>query len=399
MKNMPCRTKLYYCIFIFVTIIIIDPTNELLGIKSLAFGICLIYYSFYLFYKHFAIKTSSLKFCIFAASFILYGILLAHIREKGIDESFQNSFFQIVLFSLFILPLSQLSTNEIFSINYNVGKLLAYLILVVFVFYLSSPDNGALLYHYLMNDHKVPTILISHREFLGIRTIAFFYKTAPFLFFASLYKLNYLKSFRDYIILVVLLIPIFITGSRTPTLCGLVIIGYYFISFSRMSPKLKVFFSFIFVVIFIVLVAFLLLEKDEVSNQIKSGNLNNYLEDIFSSGGNIIIGSGIGSLFYNVRGFWAPYSELTYFDILRFWGLIGGTIFIITVFFPSILITSKEKKIQSFGLAYLLYMILAGTNPFLFSSTGWFCLMMGYTILFKNLKNSKSDDINLFSNV
>lgn len=397
MKNTLYRTKLYYCIFIFVTIIIIDPTNEILGIKSLAFGICFIYY---LFSKYFAIKISSLKFCVFVTSFIFYGILLTHIRAKVIDESFQNSFYQIAIFSLFILPLSQLSTNEILRINYNVGKILSYLILFVFIFYLSSPDNGALLYHYLMNDQKVPTILISHREFLGIRTIAFFYKTAPFLFFAILYKFNYIKSFRDYFILLILIIPIFITGSRTPTLCGLVILGYYFINFSKMSPKLKVFYSFIFLVLFIVLVALLLLEKDEASNQIKSGNLNNYIEDIFSSEGNVIIGSGIGSLFYNVRGFWAPYSELTYLDILRFWGLIGGTIFIIIVFFPSVLITSKEKTIRSFGLAYFLYMILAGTNPFLFSSTGWFCFMMGYTVLFKNFKiQNKVNDINLFSNV
>lgn len=397
MKRNPHKTNLYYSILIFVTIIIIDPTNQIFGLKSISLGICFI---FFLFSKNFTIKITSFNFCLFVSAFIIYGILIANIRAYTIDESFQKSFYQIAVFSLFILPLSQLSTTEILKINYYVGKLLAYLILTAFIFYLSSPENGALLYHYLMNKQTIPTILISHREFLGIGTIAFFYKTAPFLFFAILYKLNNVKSFRDYIILLVLMVPIFITGSRTPTLCGLVILSYYFIFYSKIKPKIKVLVGFIFAILFILLVALLILEKEEVSNQVKSGNLNIYLEDIFSSCGNILIGSGIGSLFYDYRGYLAFYSELTYFDILRFWGLIGGSLFTIFVFYPSILITSKEKKIKSFGLAYFLYMILAGTNPFLFSSTGWFCLMMGYTIFFKNKKSqTRTDDINLLGNI
>lgn len=382
LKNITVHNFTYYAIIIFVSIIIIDPTNEILKLKSLSFGFVLLCF---LISKLNTLKLSVL-FTLFSFFFIAVGILNAYLNNSySVDVDFQKSFIQIALFSFLIFPLSQLSTNEILKANYIVGLILCSVILIIFIFYLSNPQNGALIYHYLMDVQSTPTIKISHREYYGIRIIAFFYKTTPFLFFSILYKINYLKSFSDYLIIILLLIPIFITGSRTPTLCGLIIVSFFFIKYKIKTPDKRLFIGFILSSLFLLLFFILIYEKNETSIVVKTGNFNIYLEDIFSSGYNFFIGSGIGSQFLDFRGYWVPYSELTYLDIFRYWGIIGGSLFILVVFYPSILIISKDKRLKSFGLAYFLYMVLSGTNPFLFCSTGWFCLMMGYTIVFKNL--------------
>lgn len=361
----------------------IDPTNQILGLKMLTFTICIIICFFQRKHKY---EKINYFFFMFITIYILYGILISYLNGKRLNWQFQSAYIQLICMSIFIFPLSRFSTDTILKWNFKIGIILAIIVIGCFIFYNSSEENGAALYYYVMKIQSVPTILISKRIFLGITFPAFFYKTAPFLLFPAIYQIKRINSLKDILLLFLFLIPIFITGSRTPMLCGLCILIYGILSSHRIGSLTKYLFSFILSLSFFILVFMLLSETHEESIMVKGGNTRNYISDITSSFSNLFLGSGIGSSFFDIRGYWVQYSELTYLDVYRYWGIIAGSVFIIFVFLPAILfLISSNEKMRGFALAYFLYMILAGTNPFLFSSTGWYCLIMGYLFLGRHI--------------
>lgn len=84
-------------------------------------------------------------------------------------------------------------------------------------------------------------------------------------------------------------------------------------------------------------------------------------------------------------------SEQTYMDIFHIYGFIIGGILILAVFYPVIYFGGSKYryilKYRRFVLAYALYMILAGTNPLLISSTGMLILAIGLTLVYNGKRN------------
>ena len=376
----------FWLITIFGIVIMLDPANNYrlkIPMFVLALMGCMLTMN----------KTVNKLCTVFIAIVVLYtvyGILVCNMGERNIASDYQMAHIQLVFMSLLIIPLSRFSMNEVLKMNYIVGLVLATVINSLFMASAFSPDIALSIYRTNMEDQSIPTIIISRREFLGITVAAFFYKTAPYLFFASLYQFCRAKSVIEYLIAVFLIFPIFITGSRTPILCGMCILFYRFITTRKLSARFKVFITGIVVFIGTVLIYFLAIDNSDNSAAIKGGNILTYINDILTPQG-FLTGRGIGSEFMDIRGHLASHSEVSYFDILRMWGLVFGSIYIFFLLYPiTAFFKSKNKDIRTYMFAYFLYMVLAGTNPFIFASTGWFIILTAYCVLIKSKIGSTS---------
>ena len=138
-------------------------------------------------------------------------------------------------------------------------------------------------------------------------------------------------------------------------------------------------------------------EKGEISNEIKYADFASYIDCIFTNS-NVVWGAGLGSEFYSAgRGFLVSSTEQTYMDIFRIYGLPLGIILIVAVYYPALYFFSSRfsrcLQYKRFILAYVLYMILAGTNPLLISSTGMLVWAIGLTFVYK-IKTNQLDICN-----
>ena len=126
-----------------------------------------------------------------------------------------------------------------------------------------------------------------------------------------------------------------------------------------------------------------LTSKDEISNQTKLSLLDDYKE-IFSDTKVLVFGQGLGSYTeWKSNGRFYFTSELTYFEILRYFGVFFGLIIIYFMFYPVIYgYNNRKYTIQKhIIIAYFLYLIMSFTNPLFFSSLG----MLIFSIVISNI--------------
>lgn len=98
-----------------------------------------------------------------------------------------------------------------------------------------------------------------------------------------------------------------------------------------------------------------------------------------------IFGQGVGSWIYSI-GFKesVTQTEWTYIELLRTCGLYSLLTFAL-LFYPIKKMKDILQKNVTLGvlLAYVMFILIAGTNPLLISSTGMVVLLMVYSYLAK----------------
>lgn len=97
----------------------------------------------------------------------------------------------------------------------------------------------------------------------------------------------------------------------------------------------------------------------------------------------LIWGNGVGATFdsLGVRGRNAVASELFYYEIIRFFGMPLGLLFLIVYVYPLVLIYKKRRLLlywKAISIGYLSYLFAGGTNPYLISSNGMITLLIMY---------------------
>ena len=371
----------YFVLSSYIFIIMLDPTNDLFGLKNLLFVFVLL---LTFVKRNFVFDKISLVFILFNIVLFFYSILCAFLNNTYYDESFQISILKLTLFSFIIYAITSIDRDKLLEMNYKIGLFLSIIIICVFIYCVSSTENFVMIYDYMMEFQRNPTILISKRSYYGFEFLSFFYRSAPFVLFALVYKGRRIFSFVDFVSFVLIFFSLLISGSRVPMLSCLLILLYAFMFVRKMNFKLKIFLVIMVVLLFVSLVVLLLLERDSGS-LVKYSLFDSYVDNLFESFSSFM-GEGVGSVFYDVsRKIMITHSELSFFDSLRFFGFFLGGLFNIVVFLPSTLFfISDSKDVKDFGLAYFLYMVIASTNPFLFCSTGWYVFALGFMFLCYN---------------
>lgn len=125
-----------------------------------------------------------------------------------------------------------------------------------------------------------------------------------------------------------------------------------------------------------------LIDPEETGNSVKLSYLADYAR-MFSDPWSLLFGRGLGS--YEE---WTalPYryfvSELTYFEIFRNFGIIGGLIMLGMLLFPVVEPFARDAgvKRRSLAIAFSVYLFMSFWNPILFSSMGILILatLLGY---------------------
>ncbi|WP_157493676.1 hypothetical protein [Draconibacterium sediminis] len=213
-----------------------------------------------------------------------------------------------------------------------------------------------------------------------------YFRTSPLLVFPLAYFLQRIlmdktskARFIHYFILTAIIVTLFLSGTRANLVSLLFIILFYVClwTFKKSKPAF-ILLSLVLSLVFIYEVSTILtilFDKSEISNSVKLGHFESYLDYFSKNGLQLFFGQGFGGAFYS-SGFnkLTTVTELTYLETIRVWGLPITFIFILILILP-IIKDIRDKNFSSVSVAYIAYLFIAGTNPFLFSSTGMMVLV------------------------
>lgn len=369
---------------VFLIIISIDPAGTIWGVKELLF-VLLLFFSFILFGKGDTIPKDVLFVIWICLSLPIWGIMIAMLKDNFTNSSYAFGHLKSFLFIFIFFFLRNLNFEKISKVLFINGTLIAICTTLIFIIAQINQELFSLLYNQsLENDN----IIITVREYYGFSILGVYFKAGPFMFFSYIYSLYFLdiKSYK-WVLILLNLFALLVAGSRTPTLIAILITFIYLYDRMKSNRLFKYVLLYVCGFAFAFLTYKLATEKGESSNEVKYADFHSYVSDIFLNT-TPVIGAGLGSEFYSKgRDQLVAASEQTYMDIVRIYGIVLGAVLIILIYYPALVfLRSKYRhilKYQRFVMAYVLYMILAGTNPLLISSTGMLVWAVGLTFVYE----------------
>ncbi|MCH5182277.1 MAG: hypothetical protein J1F06_06550, partial [Prevotellaceae bacterium] len=234
-------------------------------------------------------------------------------------------------------------------------------------------------------------IMMTHRTFLGFRFFGMYYKSLISIVLAfSCLCYRWIndcgRKVRRTIAVGLMFSAFVVSGTRATILAPFLLIGlcvYLRLQQTRYTryfcyPLLAVGF-----LLFLFLVFSLASESGEASNVIKYGHLTSYAALFAEHPEYILVGQGLGSSFYSV-GFhgMAVQTEWTYFELLRTFGLFSLPILAVLLYpLKALWAWRRDSLVLCIMLAYCEYLLVAGTNPLLMSSTGMLVLLTIYSYI------------------
>ena len=231
-------------------------------------------------------------------------------------------------------------------------------------------------------------IMIAERSFLGIKIYGMNYSSIittvlPLFLFLNDAVVEGRHRLRNGFCALLLMAPFFVSGSRSTMLLPFVMVAG--VVFMRLKDtkyaKLVIYPAVVLGVFFFIgLVVALASETSEESNFVKFGHLLSYRELWDFSPEYFILGQGTGAWIYS-SGFrmCCPQTEWTYIELLRWCGVSCVFVFVTLLYPLTALRRLKDKCSVGVLLTYAVFLIVAGTNPLIVSSTGMAVILMVYS--------------------
>lgn len=347
---------------VVVSLFMLDPTGSITNVKGII-SIILITYTV-LFY-HFEINNKILKYFSLIFLVVLYGFIVSMVRGVDVDFKYLNSYIFSFFTLLMVLPLSKLKIDYIITVNARIGLIVSCIICIVFLLTFNNPYAINELYQW-GNSHD-GTLLVSKRSYYKFEYTTYYYRTIVF----SLFSLMYYFKKRRYAVVGIILFSILLCGSRTPILASLSMVFYFIYQKKKSSRR---FLKITFFLTILALGLYLLGDKEDISINVKTASLETYLSGMTDIK-NLLFGTGLASSFF-VKGHDAVLmnTELTYLDIIRNYGLFMGMFMIYLLFRPILYFNKLSTNYKDYIFVYFLCFVIAASNPFYFSSTGFYVL-------------------------
>jgi hypothetical protein len=136
-------------------------------------------------------------------------------------------------------------------------------------------------------------------------------------------------------------------------------------------------------------------DAEESANSIKLALVREYM-DLFSDPVTLLFGQGLGAYrYWSASNVYFYISELTYLEMIRNFGLFGAAVLMALLLFPVLhaFVKPAPRQERALAVAYLSYLVMAASNPLLFSSTGILIL----AILIANIALNRTRDEKLWS--
>ena len=373
------RTLPTFSSYLFCLTTLLDPTNSILGLKTPIFVFFI--FSLLLYYK------PQMKYWpILCPVFFLFIISFLCGTIVGIEFDYSMTIQHLLFFLLFISLLWD-SKIDLFGPIVLSSLIVSIITIVGYIAMFRYPQIESILYAFSSLHNN--TFLMSHRTFLGVSFVSFFYKSIPVVIIPASYYLDDIinngnSSLKNIVITVVFLFSLFCAGNRT--MIGIVFIIIFFISYNRIS-KWSLFKPLILAVLLcgVYVGVKSITEKGEESNDIKYAHIVSYI-DFFSKNWYLMLfGTGAGSLFFSKGvGEMTGVTEWTYLEILRLYGVVGFFFIMLFFLYPLIHYYTKLNEIshwKAFSMGYIFYLIVCASNPYLISSTGFLCILLLFSVI------------------
>ncbi|MBY7843259.1 hypothetical protein KW435_18360 [Vibrio fluvialis] len=377
------RTPIFLLVFLFAFSVLLDPGDTILGLKKISFFavICYLILDLVLLDKQEVHKSSVICSIIFI-SFSIFGALLAYLSlRNGVLYSYSFTFAYILSFCfLVLLPFytMQRYTNIFQAAIIISGVCLSFITILTWAFYTFAPNNSLFQSFMIYMNYDARSAMITTRQYGPFTLAMIYFKSVVLLFPALALATNYFRDnnrLRVWLCLVFLL-SIILSGSRTNILSSFIMMAFIIYSNSgKQIRKILVFMAISLVPILFYKTVDLISANADISVDIKSGDFLGYIDIFRNDLSYLILGDGFGGLMlaqgkYEV----VPLTELVYMDLLRWFGIIPGLIFILFLCFPLYIFYIKKDYI--FLGSYICYLLVMGTNPLFASSTGMLAMII-----------------------
>lgn len=369
--------------FLFLFVIMLDPTNQVLHVKDIVF-VLLVAYNV-LFFK------PSFKYLPHICAVLVAmtaGWVFAQIQQNPVDSDKMIAMYKSVSPLVLLLWVKY---YDYLSLSVLPAVLTCLLMLILYVLAYSSPVIEWAMHVYFKSHGNM--VMMTHRSFAGIRVFGMYYKSFICLSFAMyvvLYRCFNTKG-RWKLALYIVLAAIFFAVSLSSGTRASMILPFCMVClivYNKLSKGGKArYFIYPFLALLCVgllgVMLMLAAETEEASNVIKYGHLVSYAKLFTDHPLYLLVGQGPGTSFYT-EGFRAVVDETewTYLEMIRNYGLFS--LLIVTVLlYPLKDVKAMSKDLFQLGVmgVYVMYLFVAGTNPLLFSSTGMAMIIIMYSFV------------------
>jgi hypothetical protein len=386
---MDLLSKLFYFIFlVFLLVISIDPTGSLFHAKEYIFILLCCYGLFVSYKRNIKVSIQFVLVFIFLMAIPCYGIIVAVLTNSLTDPEYAESQAKALSFSFIFVYLISVNFDKVLQALWINGIVLSLLSLLIYFFLTFNEEIFGIIYNYSM-DHD-GFVLVSKREFLGVEINGVYFKTGSLILFSYIYSLYYYNGKFNFFYSAIALVSLLLSGSRTPALVAILITAIYFYDKKVFGKSFTKVITFVAVIALFFFINLLASDTSEKSVALKYANFSAYLDNM-NKGFHLLFGAGLGSTFFaSGDGQYLAFTELSYMDIFRIYGVIVGTLFVLLIYYPVIICRVKrikDIKTRRLFFCYFLFMILAGTNPILLGSTGMLVFALGLAMTNRILKN------------
>jgi hypothetical protein len=374
---------LKFFLIAFLLSCVFDPADKLFGLKLQLFISCWVI--FFISKKSFDFKFPKeiVNFILFFLAVPIISISYYFIFD-GSEPFGGFSLIKSFLFISLVLILFSKKIDLIPSLS-KVLSLLSFSIILVYLIILINPSLFGAIYEFGLSTgifHIGQRVYSSNLKLWSI-----FFVTSPMIIIAIAYYFDLAfksRKFKYYFLLAINVFAMFIAGTRNNMLMSILLPFILFIIYSKNKKlvSLMVFLTLIVGAIYFTDVLGDLLSSEEESNKTKLSLLEDYKE-VFSDPKVLLFGEGLGAYRYwdSIGRFYFT-SELTYFEIFRYFGIFFGLVVIYFMFYPVLYYYNRNKfKEKHIIISYFLYLIMSFTNPLFFSSLG----MLIFAIILSNL--------------
>lgn len=371
---------------------IFEPSDRVFGLKVYLFSLFVLLGILALFVdKNFSLPSLSqlLYVFTFALVFPVWGLTVSLIFNPGNLGTDGLQYFKshlFLIFSLFLAPVSLLRFAEKTFIVLLV--LLAHVILALFLISLVVPLP--IFEAIVVFGRQTNLFLLGGREYGGVHFPTMYYVTSPLLVFGLAYFLERAARKIDTVtvyLIVVSMAGLFLSGTRNNILISLLIPGYYLIH--RRSGRLVLALALPAIVIVGATVLRSMFDPQDVSNAAKIAYLADY-STILSDPKTLLLGQGLGTRFFaSGLGEIVSITELSYFEIVRTYGILVGMAFFLYLIYPLILLVRVRDSLYYVTVGYAAYLLESYSNPYLLSSNGMLVLGLVTALAFQP-KNQRS---------
>ena len=325
-------------------------------------------------------KTFSIIYLAFIAP--IYGLSLFILRG-GWDGNFIDTSY---IASAILIVTAVIYLNKSF-VDYGIKsmilalQLLSLTIIIIQLNSLLSLDDSWLSF---FTERSIA--LISFRDYGGFVLPYIYFLASPLLIFLVGYHVNNFLSKKtaiNFMSTFFAILALVLSGTRSHLLIALISLPFtYFLL--KVKNKLETFivfliFSILGFLFFNIEIIQSMLSSEEASNSLKLSMLTNYsfiFDDLIS----LFFGQGYNahewslplSEMINVDG--ASKTELTYIEYIRVYGLIMSIPFFFILFYPIRRLMLLHRKYIWLYPSYILYLVNAALNPYMFSTNGMLSL-------------------------